>query len=254
MSKKVQQLLAFVFGVIFVTTLIILAINIPDPTAFQYTVFRVVLALSSAGISAMIPGFLQVNVSELIRAGGALGVFVIIYFYNPATLLTEEPMPNVIIKKPDVIDIRASLDPRHNNLDRLNSSTIIIVPFLYENTLQPSKTAKIEEEKVEFLFDGNTRYFKWRFYANQHQENIEKWIGIEGDVFPKSVPAGETEYHETVFYSAKKIVWNTFLSSLIDSNEKYLDVIISSIVSGDIIQTICKADLDFLRVSVKERA
>jgi hypothetical protein len=86
----IQVTVAFVFGLVFVITLIVLAIKFPKPTPFQYTIFRSVLALAAAGIAAMVPGFLTINLSEtnkfLISAGGALGVFVIVFFFNPARL------------------------------------------------------------------------------------------------------------------------------------------------------------------------
>ena len=87
MSKKAQQVSAFVFGVTFLGILVILAIGFPTPTPFQYTAFRIVLALAAAGVAGMIPGFLSIVVSRWIRASGALAVFVIVYFYNPASLV-----------------------------------------------------------------------------------------------------------------------------------------------------------------------
>jgi hypothetical protein len=86
MSKSVERYLAFGFGVVFVVVLLVLATRYPNPTPFQYTVFRIVLALASGGVAAMIPGFLAVEISTWLRAGGALAVFVIVYFYSPAGL------------------------------------------------------------------------------------------------------------------------------------------------------------------------
>ena len=86
MQKSHEKVLAFVFGVVFVVVLLAVAFFVPNPTAFQYTVFRIVLALAAAGVAAMIPGFLQVNISTWLRAGGALAIFVIVYFYAPAAL------------------------------------------------------------------------------------------------------------------------------------------------------------------------
>jgi hypothetical protein len=91
MSKKAEKLLAFSFGVVFALAMLILAIAFPSPTAFQYTVFRIVLALATAGVAAMIPGFIEVSVAGWLRAGGALAVFAVVYFYNPASLIA----PNV---------------------------------------------------------------------------------------------------------------------------------------------------------------
>ena len=76
----------FAFGVVFVAVLLLIAIKIPRPTPFQYTVFRIVLALAAAGVAAFIPGLIGVEMSSAIKAGGAMAVFVIVYFYSPAAM------------------------------------------------------------------------------------------------------------------------------------------------------------------------
>jgi|SRR5712664_3090858 len=88
-----QIIIAFSFGVTFVAALIILAIRFPEPTSFQYNVFRIVLSLAAAGAAAMIPGFINIEVNPttglLIRAGGAIAVFVVVFFFNPAQLAAQ---------------------------------------------------------------------------------------------------------------------------------------------------------------------
>ena len=86
MQKNYEKILAFVFGVVFVVVLLYAAFAVPNPTAFQYTVFRIVLALAAAGVAAMFSGFLNVEVSNRVKAGGALAVFVVVYFLAPAAL------------------------------------------------------------------------------------------------------------------------------------------------------------------------
>jgi hypothetical protein len=96
-SRQTSIYLAFVFGVVFVAVLLALAVFIPAPTTNQYTVFRIVLALAAAGVAAVIPGFLAVQVSTAVRAGGAMAVFVVVYFFTPAGLVSNpvEPTPEV---------------------------------------------------------------------------------------------------------------------------------------------------------------
>ena len=120
MNRTTQQVLAFGFGIVFVITLLVLALAVPRPTPFQYTIFRVVLALAVAGVAAMIPGFLQVTISALLRAGGALAVFVIVYFYNPAA--TD---PNILVTPPNgditlkiVRELRAEFGRARDNLEK----------------------------------------------------------------------------------------------------------------------------------------
>jgi hypothetical protein len=85
---------AFLFGVTFVIVLIALAIFFPVPSDFQYLVFRIVLALAGAGVASMIPGLLDITLPPWLKATGALAVFVLLFFYNPAALVTSPSKPN----------------------------------------------------------------------------------------------------------------------------------------------------------------
>lgn len=93
---SLQAALAFAFGLAFVVTLLILTIKVPRPTSFQYAIFRSVFALAGAGVAGTIPGFVNVDLSAgtglLVRAGGALAVFVILFFFNPARLAADRLM------------------------------------------------------------------------------------------------------------------------------------------------------------------
>uniref|UniRef100_UPI004055CC47 hypothetical protein n=1 Tax=Candidatus Electronema sp. TaxID=2698783 RepID=UPI004055CC47 len=88
------KLLAFFFGLCFVAAVLVLAVWFPQPTAFQYTVFRIVLALAAAGVAGVIPGMIRLKAQPgaalLIHAGGALAVFVMVYLLAPAAVPQEE--------------------------------------------------------------------------------------------------------------------------------------------------------------------
>lgn len=89
-SRYGWELIAiFSFGVVFVIVLVLVALTLPSPTEFQQLIFRIVLALAAAGIGALIPGLLTIRIKNLLRAGGALGVFVVVYFFNPATYVVQ---------------------------------------------------------------------------------------------------------------------------------------------------------------------
>lgn len=88
---SLQKWLAFAFGVVFIIGMLGIAFLAPRPTEFQIFVFRVVLALAAAGIGATIPGFIDVNISKVVRAGGAMGLLVLIYWFNPARLAVDLP-------------------------------------------------------------------------------------------------------------------------------------------------------------------
>jgi hypothetical protein len=91
-----QAIVAFLFGIVFIVTLLILALKFPYPTPFQGKVFQIVLSLAAAGVAAMLPGIMNVEFSSswggLLRAGGTLSVFVIIYFFNPADFVANKSL------------------------------------------------------------------------------------------------------------------------------------------------------------------
>jgi hypothetical protein len=100
MGKPVERLLALFFGVVFIAAILALAVVFPQPSLFQYQVFRIVLALAAAGFVSMTPGFLQVTISNFLRAGGGLAVFAIVYFYNPASLVAMADHVNAAASVP----------------------------------------------------------------------------------------------------------------------------------------------------------
>jgi hypothetical protein len=101
-GNTLALLLSFGFGVTFVLVLLALAVFIPKPTATQLEIFRIVIAIAIAGIAAVVPGFLNLNIGQTkdlaIRAGGALAVFVIVYFYSPAHWVATPEKPNVKVE------------------------------------------------------------------------------------------------------------------------------------------------------------
>jgi hypothetical protein len=87
-----EKILGFVFGVIFIIVLLVIALVIPDPTETQYATFKTILALSAAGIGGILSGFIHVEgrLPQLtIRAGGALALFVVVYFFTPALVVSD---------------------------------------------------------------------------------------------------------------------------------------------------------------------
>jgi hypothetical protein len=99
LSPKEEKIWAACLGVVFVAIILIFNISYPNPTPTQYDAFRTVLAIAAAGIGAILPGFLFVNIKTpmvpwlqlAIRAGGGLALFVLVYFFNPAHPITDGP-------------------------------------------------------------------------------------------------------------------------------------------------------------------
>ena len=81
-------------GVMFVALVVLAAAKTPNPSTFQYTVLRSVLALAAGGIAAIIPGAVRINLGQRIRGVGAIAVFLIVYFFSPAGILLEDSKGN----------------------------------------------------------------------------------------------------------------------------------------------------------------
>ena len=84
-------MLAFTFGVTFLAVILGVAVFVTDPSPLLITVIKITLALAAAGVAATVPGFLSVSftpaASVAVRAGGAIAVFVIVFFFTPAGLV-----------------------------------------------------------------------------------------------------------------------------------------------------------------------
>jgi hypothetical protein len=84
--KFLERMAVLGFATVFVLLIVLMAAFVPNPTAFQYFVFRTVLSLAAGCAAAFIPGFLKVEPAKAVRAGGAMAVFAAVYFLNPARL------------------------------------------------------------------------------------------------------------------------------------------------------------------------
>ena len=91
-----EKIAGFVFGVSFFIALLVFTVVIPEPTATQYATFKTILAIAAAGIAGILTGFIQVEGTFqkfALRAGGALAVFVIVFFF---TVSPPKPIPNKV--------------------------------------------------------------------------------------------------------------------------------------------------------------
>jgi hypothetical protein len=94
-GQRLGIVLAFAFGCVFVTVVLALAFvggNLDDR---RFEILRIVLALAGGGVGGVIPGFLDLNMKAgtkwVLRAGGGLAVFVVLYFWSPAHWVAPQP-------------------------------------------------------------------------------------------------------------------------------------------------------------------
>ncbi|PBP43928.1 hypothetical protein CCL14_03010 [Pseudomonas syringae] len=104
LTSGMRIVISFVFGVVFLTAVIAIAIFLPNPTGFQYVIFRLVASLSAAGVVAVMSGFIEVKFGGWLRAGGALAVFAAVFWTNPAEKIvgekSSEPVPDQHLLSP----------------------------------------------------------------------------------------------------------------------------------------------------------
>lgn len=86
----VKALIAFVFGAIFIITILAFATIVKDPSSTAIWTYRVILALAAGGVAAILPGFIDVKYKSFVQAGGAIGVFVLVLLAFPAPTPTPE--------------------------------------------------------------------------------------------------------------------------------------------------------------------
>ncbi|WP_165188231.1 DUF4019 domain-containing protein [Caulobacter soli] len=105
----VKALIAFVFGAIFIVTILVFTAVVRDPSPTAIWTYRVILALAAGGVAAILPGFIDVKYKTFVQAGGAIGVFVLVLVLFPAPTparKVEAPPPQAQAQtaaSPDVV-------------------------------------------------------------------------------------------------------------------------------------------------------
>jgi hypothetical protein len=84
LKKTTERAVVFIVGVALL--LLILAIVVWGPaqnSGIAYVAVRTVLGLAAAGFVVFVPGFLEFNWNPVVKAGGAIAAFAIVFFVNP---------------------------------------------------------------------------------------------------------------------------------------------------------------------------
>jgi hypothetical protein len=80
-------------GITFISSLMAMGWFIPNPTIFQYEVFKLVASLSGAAFALGLTGLLDVKFPLFkkgsVKASGAFAVFCLIYFFSPAVIAQQ---------------------------------------------------------------------------------------------------------------------------------------------------------------------
>lgn len=93
-----EKVVGFLFGLGFLIALLIINVLIPEPTPSQYATFKTILALAASGVGGILAGFIEVKGSFQkwsLRAGGALALFTIVFFFSPAAPHSPPEAPGI---------------------------------------------------------------------------------------------------------------------------------------------------------------
>lgn len=99
--EQLFTLLAFIVGFALVVALMGIAIQYPEPSRFQYLIFRVVLSLAAAAFTAaLIPGLVNMTINAgenssglpiTLGASGAIVILILVYVSDPASRIIDTP-------------------------------------------------------------------------------------------------------------------------------------------------------------------
>jgi hypothetical protein len=144
---SIQAVLALVFGVVFLILILFLAIAIPNPTQFQYFIFRVLLALAAGGCAgAVFNGVLKTVIppagSNIGTATGGFAVFVIVLLINPPELISPQQIaltPEPAAVPTSVVSIRPSDTPTPTQ----TQTEAPAIPPTFTTTATPTPTITV---------------------------------------------------------------------------------------------------------------
>lgn len=79
----------FWFSVSAFAVLLAISLFMPGWSQQNNTLFKTLLALAAAGVAATLPGFLNFELGNMVKAGGALAAFTLVFLVNP---VSEAPL------------------------------------------------------------------------------------------------------------------------------------------------------------------
>jgi hypothetical protein len=85
----IERLATLAFGAVFIGILLWVAFVTPKPTQFQYTFFRIVIAVAAGAATITLPGTLNVQINNYLRGTGSFAVVLLVYFWNPIQLIVK---------------------------------------------------------------------------------------------------------------------------------------------------------------------
>jgi len=74
-------------GAVLVIMSFAFAMFMDNPSQFKIFIIRSTFAVGCAALASFVPGWINVNINGFIKAGGAIAIILIFYFFNPPAML-----------------------------------------------------------------------------------------------------------------------------------------------------------------------
>lgn len=82
-----NKYITLAIGLVLVFLSFAFAMFMDNPSQFKIFIIRSTFAVGCAALASFVPGWINVNVKGYIKAGGAIAIILIFYFFNPPAML-----------------------------------------------------------------------------------------------------------------------------------------------------------------------
>ena len=215
-------------------------------------ILRIVLSLAIGILGATIPGFLQVEYSAggfMIRAAGALALFVITFFGTPKVPALKLSNPRGALDKVSQIDLRSGAAPDKDETSRGKAPVYATVPIAIRSIEEPARRMAVDYTTLLLRFDNTAIPFRWRYFVTMHEERFGVWLGIDSDAHPFTVEPGDVAYHEILHAPTQPTTWNDLLHAFTSAHSLTAEIEMSA--DNKTVSQSCRVDLPYWQHEVQ---
>ncbi|HJU76106.1 MAG TPA: hypothetical protein VJ717_20365 [Gemmatimonadaceae bacterium] len=146
-AQRVSRTRAVIAAVTGLVLLLILAQVVEEPTPLAYFVFRCLVALCVAVVAAELPGSIGIELPGGIKAGGALAVFALVMWRNPAALVINPPI-HLVNTSGDIGRVAATdFCPTSNPIEIVSDGSVRLGLLATTTSLRPQSASLVAEHR-----------------------------------------------------------------------------------------------------------
>jgi hypothetical protein len=147
-ARTWEKVTLFAFGTFFLLVLLVISWFDRQPSASSWFIYISILAMAAGGIAALLPGAINVVINPGIRAGGALAIAVLVFYFGKDRV-TVAPLVEVIQGLTSHLDFPSPVDPQKSDVYVYINSTLAArdcVGAAPDFAGTPSKQASIQRD------------------------------------------------------------------------------------------------------------